>query len=220
MPIKINFLAEEQANEELRRKDPVKRAGIAAGVLVLLVVVWGLFNWMKLSKLSSELAALNTQLTDLTPGAKEAEASQKKIKDNEYKMDMLKQMSALRPLWAPILDALQRVPNGDIQLLRVKVDQSYQVTPAFYPPRGSGPEVKFKPAKTKQVISMTIEAQDNSEDLQAYTRYRSQLETALREFIGASGSVSLKVLNQQRENEEGKKYQTFTLECIFTEVTR
>lgn len=220
MPIKINFLAEEQATEELRRKDPVKRAALAAGALVLLMVIWGVFNWMKLSGLSKDMAALSEQLTALTPSAKEAEASQKKIKDNEFKMDMLKKMSALRPLWAPVLDSLQRVPNDDIQLLRVKVDQAYQVTPPFYPPRGSGPEIKYKPATTKQVMAMTIEAQDNSADLQAYTRYRSQLESALREFIGANGSVSLKVLNQQRENEEGKKYQTFTLECIFTEVTR
>jgi cell division protein FtsB len=220
MPIKINLLAEEQANEELRRKDPVKRAALAAGAVVLLVVVWGLFNWMQLSKLGTNLAGLDEQLKGLEKTAKEAEANLKKIKDNDYRLEMLKKMSSLRPLWAPVLDAIQRVPNDDIQLLRVKIDQAYQVTPAFYPPRGSGPDVKFKPATTKQIIGMTIEAQDNSNDLQAYTRYRGQLESALREFIGANGSVSLKVLNQQREDGDGKKYQTFTLECIFTEVTR
>ena len=40
MPIRINLLAEAQALEDLRRRDPVKRASWAGLLLVLLVLVW------------------------------------------------------------------------------------------------------------------------------------------------------------------------------------
>ena len=40
MPIRINLLAEAQALEEMRRKDPVKRAALAAGALVCLALVY------------------------------------------------------------------------------------------------------------------------------------------------------------------------------------
>ncbi|HXG47613.1 MAG TPA: hypothetical protein VNO52_08310, partial [Methylomirabilota bacterium] len=40
MPIRINLLAEAQAAEELRRKDPVKRAALVAGALVTGVAAW------------------------------------------------------------------------------------------------------------------------------------------------------------------------------------
>jgi hypothetical protein len=218
MPIKINLLAEEQANEELRRKDPVKRAGMAAGALVALVLLWAGLNWFGLIKLTGQLEGLNAELTSLEGTAKAAKANQKKIRDTEYKMDMLKKMSAARPLWAPVLDTLQRSVMEDVQVLRIKSDQIYQVTPAFVPPRGS--TLKPKPAVSKQLITMTIEAQDNSDRLDSYNRLREQLATALRSHMGTNGTVSLKTLNQARENEQGKKYLTFSLECSFTEVVR
>lgn len=218
MPIKINLLAEEQANEELRRRDPVKRAGMAAGAVVALVLLWAGVNWFGLMGLSKQLEGLNAELAELEKPAKDAKASQKKIRDTEYKMEMLKKMSAARPLWAPVLDTLQRSVMEDVQVLRIKADQIYQVTPAFVPPRGS--TLKPKPATSKQLITMTIEAQDNSERLDSYNRLREQLASALKTHMGTNGTVSLKTLNQARENEDGKKYLTFSLECSFTEVVR
>ncbi len=218
MPIKINFLAEEQANEELRRKDPVKRAAMGAVALVVLVLLWAGVNWYKLSTINSESAALNAELAGLEGAVKLAEGNQKKIRDNEYKIDMLKKMSAVRPLWAPVLDTLQRSTMDDVQVLRLRIDQVYQVTPAFVPARGSS--LKPKPGSSKQLMTMSIDAQDNSERLDSYNRLREQLATALKDHLGTNGSVSLKTLNQARENDQGKKYLTFTLECSFTEVVR
>jgi hypothetical protein len=218
MPIKINLLAEEQANEELRRKDPVKRAGYGAAALVVLMLVWAAVNWYRASTVNKQFDALNADLAALQPKAKETEANQKKIRDTEYKIEMLKKMSAARPLWAPVLDTLQRSVMEDVQILRLRADQVYQVTPAFVPPKGS--TLKSKPAVSKQIMTLTIEAQDNSAALDSYNRLREQLATALKDHLGTNGSVSLKTLNQARENDQGKRYLTFSLECGFTEVVR
>jgi len=40
MPIHINLLAEAQAAEELRRRDPVKRGIFLGASLVVLMLVW------------------------------------------------------------------------------------------------------------------------------------------------------------------------------------
>ena len=50
MPIRINLLAEQQAAEELRRRDPVKRAIWVAGFFVVVVVVWSGYLQFKFGK--------------------------------------------------------------------------------------------------------------------------------------------------------------------------
>ncbi len=218
MPIKINLLAEEQATEELRRKDPVKRAIIVAVALMVLMLIWVGVNWISLRGVNQKFADVNAAVDGLKKAKEDAEGNQKKIRDNQYKIDMLKKMSVARPLWAPVFDTLQRSTLDEVQVLRIKADQIYQVTPAFVPPRGS--TLKPKPAVSKQIITMTIEAQDNSEKLDSYNRLRETLAVALKDHLGTNGTVSLKTLNQARENEQGKKYLTFSLECGFTEVVR
>jgi hypothetical protein len=218
MPIKINLLAEEQAAEDLRRRDPIKRAIYVAVGLVVLLLVWAGINWSNLSKLDGAIKSLNDEKTALEKPAKETETNKKKVAETQRNIDMLKKLAVNRPLWAPVLDSLQRALVEDVHILRLKVDQVYQITPAVIPPKGSG--IKGKPATSKQVIMLTVEAQDNSPRLDNYNRFREQLAIGLKDHMGTNGTVLLKTLNPARENEEGKKFQTFSLECVFTEVVR
>lgn len=218
MPIKINFLAEEQAAEDLRRRDPIKRAIYVALGVVVLLLIWAGVNWSGLSQLDGTIKSLKDEQAGLEKPAKETETNKKKVADARNNIEMLKKLAANRPLWSPVLDTLQRALVDDVQILRLRVDQNYQITPAVVPPKDSG--IKGKPATSKQIIVMTIEAQDSSPKLDNYNRFREQLAIGLREQMGANGTVLLKTLNPARENEEGKKYQTFSLECVFTEVVR
>ena len=43
MPIRINLLAEQLAEEDARRRDPVKRTAWVAGVVVALMGIWSLY---------------------------------------------------------------------------------------------------------------------------------------------------------------------------------
>lgn len=218
MPIKINLLAEEQAAEDLRRKDPIKRAIYVAVGVVALLLIWAGVNWSGLSGLSKQIQDLTVERDSLKKPADEALANKKKVGDAQNNIEMLKKLAVNRPLWSPVLDTLQRALVDDVQILRLRIDQNYQITPAVVPPKDSG--LKAKPATSKQVIVMTIEAQDSSPKLDNYNRFREQLAIGLRDQMGANGTVLLKTLNPARENEEGKKFQTFSLECVFTEVVR
>ena len=76
MPIRINLLAEQQAAEEERRRDPVKR-GIYAGVaLLVLMVLWVAVTQLKVS-------AARTELTDLDGRLKKVEETSKAVKLNQ-----------------------------------------------------------------------------------------------------------------------------------------
>ena len=218
MPIKINLLAEEQAAEDLRRRDPLKRSIYAAVTVVSIFIIWSLAIWGQLSGLSGQIESLIKQKSDLEKPSKETEANKKKVAEAKLNQEMLKKLAAARPLWGPVMDALQRSLDKDVQLLRLRVDQSYQITPAVVPPRGSG--VKGKPASSKQVIVMTIEAQDASGKTDNYNKVIQQLSVSLRDSLGTNGTVLLKNMNPPREIEDGKKVSTYSLECVFTEVVR
>jgi len=47
MPIRINLLAEALAEEDLRRRDPVKRAIFIGAFLVALSLVWFSSTWLE-----------------------------------------------------------------------------------------------------------------------------------------------------------------------------
>jgi hypothetical protein len=58
MPIRINLLAEAQAVEDLRRRDPVKRFIYVAACFVVMVLVW-------ISSLQVKIMADNMRLGNL-----------------------------------------------------------------------------------------------------------------------------------------------------------
>ena len=66
MPIRINLLAEAQAAEDLRRRDPVKRV-IAIGVLaVAAMVVWSSTLQLKVIMANRELSQTQYQIAATT----------------------------------------------------------------------------------------------------------------------------------------------------------
>jgi len=62
MPIRINLLAETAAAEEMRRRDPVKRALLFGAVLVLIMLVWSSFLWLKNGMSKGELAQVQATI--------------------------------------------------------------------------------------------------------------------------------------------------------------
>lgn len=220
MPIKINLLAEEQAAEELRRKDPVKRSIYAGAGLAGLVVVWAVANWFGLMGYDKRLQALKADFAAIEAAAKEAEANRKRVSELESKLEMLKKLSASRPIWAPTLDVFQRSTVDQIEMTRLRVDQSYVVTPAFVPPRGS--ELKPKPATALQKVSLTIDAKDLNYRDQNYTKYKDMISNlpVFKESAYGPVNVALRQVSPPRDNPDGGQFITFSIECQYPDVVR
>jgi hypothetical protein len=125
MPIRINLLAEQQAAEEERRRDPVKR-GIYAGVaLVVLMVLWVAVTQLKVS-------AARTELTDLDGRLKKVEETSKAVKLNqvltgeaEQKAKFLDKYATNRFFWGDFMDALQNIAVDNIRVTEIKGQQNY-----------------------------------------------------------------------------------------------
>jgi len=56
MAIRLNLLAETQAAEELRRKDPVKRVGWIGALLIAIMLVWSSSLQLKAKLVNSQVA--------------------------------------------------------------------------------------------------------------------------------------------------------------------
>ena len=112
MPIRINLLAEAQAAEELRRKDPVKLAFYVAGFVVFLIALWAMTLQFKIMAAGSDLSGLGSKWKSIEPRYNEVVQRKRQAIEMEEKLAALGRMTTNRFLWANALNAFQQSLNG------------------------------------------------------------------------------------------------------------
>src|SRR6267143_2070202 len=127
MPIRINLLAEQQAAEDLRRRDPVKRTAWVAGFFVGILVLWSAYLQFKLMGIGREMNRVETEWKKLEPDYNKVITNLDKIADAERKWTSLQSLANNRFLWAAPLNALQYTLVDDVQIVRLKADQVYTI---------------------------------------------------------------------------------------------
>lgn len=130
MPIRINLLAEQQAAEEARRKDPVKRALWIGSALVFLTIVWTILLHMNVKAKRSELVNLDADFKKVDEGARFVRNKQAEVGDIERRVTSLERYSTNRILWATALDAFQKVTMEQIKFRTLSSNQRYVTNPA------------------------------------------------------------------------------------------
>ena len=128
MPIRLNLLAEAQAAEELRRRDPVKRALWVAALLIALMLVWASSLQLKAIVANKDLGVVVAQMNLCTNEYKAVIDMQKKVGEMTQKLAALHQLSTNRFLNGNLLNALQQTTVEDVQLVHLKLDQTYLFT--------------------------------------------------------------------------------------------
>ena len=96
MPIRINLLAEAQIAEDLRRRDPVKRAVYVGVLLVVLALVWSSSLQLGVMISKRDLAQVQQSIEAHTNEWQNVLDSQKKVYDARAKLSSLQQLSAVR----------------------------------------------------------------------------------------------------------------------------
>ena len=130
MPIRINLLAEQQAAEDARRRDPVKRALILGSVLVVFTLLWTLMAHMQVKARRAEFQNEEARYKQIEDNSKAVKTIQFEIGDIERRMVSLDRYSTNRVLWASMLDALQRPKFDNIRLKSISANQVYVTNPA------------------------------------------------------------------------------------------
>ena len=224
MPIRLNLLAEAQAEEELRRRDPVKRAIWGGGFLVACVLIYYFSlianTWAKRSELSRLEAGLEANKTKY----QEIVDNEKRLSEITREMDALHHYACSRFLWGNVLNALQLSTLNNVNLLRFRADQSYEVTEDSKAKAGeeSGRRSSTKPSFVTQHISMMLEAKDISPTPgDQINDYKLALTKA--PFFGSTTNtseptVTLKNLSAPTlDPESGRMAVMFGLECRFAD---
>src|SRR5437016_582715 len=114
MPIRINLLAEAQAAEELRRRDPVKRAFWIGGLVVVLVLAWSSSLQFKIIGDRDKLNAMEAKLNAQTNEYQQIISNQKQLVETSQKLAALRQLATNRFLWATALNTLQQTTVPDV----------------------------------------------------------------------------------------------------------
>lgn len=230
MPIRINLLAEAQAAEEQRRKDPVKRGTYVGVTLVAFVALWAISLQVKVISARSELSAIESKWKVIEKDYQAAVEAQRSSIAAEVKLSALHQMTTNRFLWGNVLNGFQQTLNGlsDVQVVRLKSEQSYAMTEGTpNKTNNTGTVTQGKPGTATERISMTIEAMDVS--AQPGNRVNGFKEAIAsvpfyKDNLAKTNGVLLTSRSAPQTNPSGpngpQPFVLFSLKCSFPEKTR
>lgn len=222
MPIRINLLAEAHAADEARRKDPVKGAVLVGVIMAGAVLVWASSLQIKIVAAKSRMNGLQTHWKSIEKTFRAVEETQRQALEAQAKMDALVQLNTNRFLWGSALNAFQQTLNGvdDIQVVRLKAEQSYLITEEIKTKKG----VVGKPATATEKATMTIEALDSSHQpgRDQVAKFKDSIAQVpwFAAKLQKTNSVLLTSLSAPQGGVGRKPFVMFTLQCFFPEKTR
>lgn len=225
MPIRLNLLAEAQALEDMRRRDPVKRA-IWFGVVTGLVILgWSSTLQLKAMIAKSELSNLRSTLSTKTNGAQQVRENQRRLDEINHKLTELRRLTTNRFLNGNVLDALQHSTVDDVQLVRLKTDHNYNLIEETKPKtNASGSVIKGKPATVTEKIVLTLEVKDaSSSPGDQVNKYKEAIaaNAYFQRWLGRTNEVRMTDYGTlQPASADSKPFIPFKLECRFPEKTR
>jgi hypothetical protein len=224
MPIRINLLAEAQAAEELRRRDPVKRTALIVAGLVIVTLAWSGSLQTKALFARSELNRIERQISTRSNDFRAALEQQQQLDDTRKRLTALVSLSTNRLLYGDVLNAFQKSVVPDVQVVRLKAEQVYFYREAVKARtnKTSGKITAPKPATSTEKILLTVDARDTGAvPGDQVNKYRGALIAAdyFKQAL-QTNEVRLANLSAPQLGPDGKAFVLFSLECKYPEKTR
>jgi hypothetical protein len=145
------------------------------------------------------------------------------LSETRHKLAALHQLAASRFLQAPVLNALQKSTVDDVQLTRLRTEQSYLLTEATKAVTNSTRITPGKPARVTERITITLDARDTAATPgDQVARFKTGIaeQAYFKELLGGTNEVRLANLSAPQATGPGKPYVSFSLECRLPEKTR
>lgn len=225
MPIRLNLLAEAQAAEEMRRRDPVKRAIWMGVLMVVVMLVWSSSLQLEAILVSSDLGRLEGRISSQTNAYKAVLDDQSKTAEIKEKLGALRLLSANRLLTGSLLNALQQTTVTDVQLSRLRLDQLYTMVEGTKShTNDDNVVIPAKPTIATEKAVLTLEGIDASANPgDQLNSYKDALAANhyLRQVLVQTNAINLKNLGAPVTSPlTGKPSALFTLECRYPDKTR
>ena len=210
MPIRINLLAEAQAAEDLRRRDPVKRVVVIAVLAVAGMLVWWSTLQMQVMMVNRQWSSMQYKVDTETNSFQIAQANNAQIAAEKSKLSDLKKLTNARMLQGNLLNALQKVTVDNVQLTAIKVEQSY------LPQKGKNQSVTEK-------TLVTLDGRDSSFNPgDQVGKYKAALaaQPYFKQMLDRTNSITLLDESSPQTDPSGKTFVLFTLQCHFPDKKR
>jgi hypothetical protein len=225
MPIRINLLAEAQAAEEIRRRDPVKRSIWGAIIVVSAVLVWMGSLQVKIIADSVNVSNLEARLSSRTNQFVQILNNKTNLDGINDKLGALNRLVTNRFLEASVFDAFQHATVSGIQLIRLRTDQTYEETPAVKTVVEKGKTIPGRPGGSTERVHLILDAKDASENPggDQINKFREVLACTpyFQNQNISTNNIRLKTYSSpQLDNETGKAYVLFSLECSYPDHVR
>lgn len=226
MPIRLNLLAEAQALEEERRKDPVKRAAFIGGLVVLLVGFCCGYLQMRVFFSRSDLNSLQARWSAIDKKYQVAVESQRKTLEAETRLASLHQLATNRFLWGNVLNAFQQIAaDADgIQVARLRVEQVYSTIEGTPARTNLDIVIPGKPPGAAERIVITLDALDTGNPAgNQVARFKDVIATNsyFQSRLQKTNGLQLTALSAPQIDPVRKNpFVTFTLQCNFPEKVR
>lgn len=226
MPIRINLLAEAQAAEELRRRDPVKRAVILGVACVAVMAVVSLAIQSQVMSTNHKADAFSQRIQAITNDYAGVMADHDRLQQLNLNIRGLDILAAERFLNGTLLNSLQKVYVDNVQLIHLHAEQNYTLTEEVKskPSATPGAPKVTKPATSTEKITLLIEARDTSANPgEQVTKFKDALgrNSYFLKLLGTNNQMRL--VNRsppQLQPDTGRLGVQFTLEARLPERVR
>jgi hypothetical protein len=212
MPIQINLLTDALAEQELRKKDPVKRAVFVGALVVALMLVWFSSNLLQHVVANNNLAQVQSDIQTHTNDYNLAIANLKDLHAGENRLKALDHLTSARFLQGNLMNALQQLYVSNVNLMRIEISQSYVP---------SGPDAKSTSITESTVL--TLDARDSSpspgEQVNHYKEAITQLDYFKSRLAPVNG-VKLSNLSPPQVAQGGSSFVLFTIACRLNDKIR
>jgi hypothetical protein len=219
MPIRINLLSEALAAEDLRRRDPVKRAIIGGALLVTLSFVWYSSTWLSYMSDKGKLSGVEADIQTRTNEYAQVQSNIKKTSDVEARLDALARLNSFRFLQGNLLNALQQTYVSNVQMIHLREEQTYSSTPAVAAKTNSaGVVMPARPAGATEHMVVQIDAKDysaNPGDQVNHYKEAMLRQDYFKSALDPDTGVKLSALSQLQTGSDSRPYVVFSLECRF-----
>jgi hypothetical protein len=123
-----------------------------------------------------------------------------------------------------LMNALQQVYVPGVQLVQVKIEQSYINKPGLADKTNDlGTVLRGRPATSTQMITLSIQAKDSSstpgDQVNVYKEALSKLPY-FKTSMNPTNGVKLSSLSSPQISMDGKPYVLFNLDCRFADITK
>jgi hypothetical protein len=225
MPIYVNLLAETQAAEDMRRRDPVKRAAFVGISLAAVALVWSGMAEVNAVLARERLDSVETAINSKTNSYTHVIVDQRKAGVIQTKLAALQKLHSTRFLQGTLLNALQHATVEGVQLTQLRLDQSYFLTEGTESQTNGDRVIAGRPTTVKERIILHLQARDSGNNpgdhVNTFEQAIAREPSYFQGMLDKTNAVQLAgPPSAPQFDAAGKPFVLFTVDCRFPEVTR